>query len=169
MWLQVTPTLTFDVSQPACRCRSLPIPLPLYPWHDSQEKCTRVCAGSKLIMSAVHPERPASSSAAVGCAPQPDPFSWPNAESRRSPVLARRRTARDSLIARRRSRALLPPALRERSHRARLFDRTCVFLPPCLESVMFMASSRASECMVMSVYGTYQLSACRVSCVMSAI
>ena len=89
----------------------------------SQEKCIRVCAGSKLIMPAVHPERPATSSAAA----QPDAFSWPNAESRRSPVLARRRTARDSLNARRRARALQPPALRELSHRARLYDRTLSF------------------------------------------
>jgi len=57
------------------------------------------------------------------CAPRPDPFRWALAQPRRSPLLARRRAARDSLFGSRRSRAAFMLSRFELSHRA--------FLLPC--------------------------------------
>ena len=53
-----------------CPCATHPR-CPLYPWHESHEWRDRVCAGSELIMSPVHPERPASSLAASGAPRRP--------------------------------------------------------------------------------------------------
>ena len=53
-----------------CPCATHPR-CPLYPWHESHEWRDRVCAGSELIMSPVHPERPASWLAAAGAPRRP--------------------------------------------------------------------------------------------------
>ena len=58
------------------------------------------------------------------CAPPPDPLGWPCGGSRRSPLLARRRTARNSLNGSRPSRAAWLLSHRELSHRAYRFGRT---------------------------------------------
>ena len=58
------------------------------------------------------------------CAPPPDPLGWACGGSRRSPLLARRRTARNSLNGSRPSRAAWLLSHRELSHRAYRFGRT---------------------------------------------
>ena len=89
-----------------------------------------VCAGSKLIIHPVHPERAAASLVGPGAPRAPIRLVWALAQPRRSQLLARRRAARDSLKGSRRSRAPRPPSFRQLSHRARLF--ACTFSPaPC--------------------------------------
>ena len=68
------------------------------------------------------------------CAPPPDPLGWLCGGLRRSPVLVRRRTARDSLNASRRARPRPPPDARELSSRARRF--ACTFGRPCRGSLV---------------------------------
>ena len=85
---------------------------------ESHDCCSPVSAGSKLNIHAVHPERPASSVAADRCAPRPLPFAVLRRSSLALTSLARCRIARDSLHARRRSRAALIPAACKRLNRA---------------------------------------------------
>ena len=63
------------------------------------------------------------------CAPPPDPLGWALAQPRRSPLLARRRAACDSLNGSRRARAALMLSRHELSPRARRF--ACTFRLPC--------------------------------------
>ena len=84
-----------------------------------------LCAGSKLIIHPVHPERAAASLAGAGAPRAPIRLVWALAQPRHSQLLARRRAARDSLKGSRRSRAPRPPSFRQLSHRARLF--ACTF------------------------------------------
>ena len=93
-----------------------------------------LCRSSRLVPTccvrrkqAHHPPCPSRTGGGVfgrcRCAPRPDPFRWALAQPRRSPLLARRRAARDSLFGSRRSRAAFMLSRFELSHRA--------FLLPC--------------------------------------
>ena len=82
---------------------------------------------------AQHPSCPSRTGGLVGgscrCAPPPDPLGWALAQPRRSPLLARRRAACDSLNGSRRARAALMLSRHELSPRARRF--ACTFRLPC--------------------------------------
>ena len=101
---------------------------------------------------AQYPSCPSRTGGLVGgscrCAPPPDPLGWALAQPRRSPLLARRRAACDSLNGSRRARAALMLSRHELSPRARRF--ACTFRFPCLGLWMcvVVVSSRASESVV---------------------
>ena len=82
---------------------------------------------------AQYPSCPSRTGGLVGgscrCAPPPDPLGWALAQPRRSPLLARRRAACDSLNGGRRARAALMLSRHELSPRARRF--ACTFRLPC--------------------------------------
>ena len=82
------------------------------------------------------------------CAPRPDALGWPSPSPRRSHLLARRRTARDSLNGIRRARAASMLSRHELSHRA--FFPACTFGLRCrgLWRCVVVVSSRASESVV---------------------
>ena len=98
---------------------------------------------------AQHPSCPSRTGGGVfgrcRCAPRPDAPGWALAQPRRSRLLARRRTARDSLDVIRRSRAALILSRHELSRRA-LFS-ACTFRFACLGlwRCPVVLSSRASE------------------------
>ena len=83
-----------------------------------------------------------------GCAPRPDALGWALAQPRRSPLLARRRTARDSLNGIRPSRVAWLLSHRELYHSALFFG--CTFGLTCRGPWMcvVVVSSRASESVV---------------------
>ena len=87
---------------------------------------------------AQHPSCPSRTGGLVGgscrCAPPPDPLGWALAQPRRSPLLARRRAACDSLNGSRRARAALMLSRHELSPRARRF--ACTFGRPCRGSLV---------------------------------
>ena len=116
---------------------------------ESHDCCSPVSAGSKLNIHAVHPERPALPTAAAGVPRRPSPLAGHRRSSLALTVLARCRTARDSLHARRRSRAASTPSCCESLARARLLCAVCF---GCVENAcvcLSVVSSRMSECMVM--------------------
>ena len=82
------------------------------------------------------------------CVPRPDALGWPSPSPRRSHLLARRRTARDSLNGIRRARAASMLSRHELSHRA--FFPACTFGLRCrgLWRCVVVVSSRASESVV---------------------
>ena len=82
------------------------------------------------------------------CAPRPDALGWPSPSPRRSHLLARRRTARDSLNGIGRARAASMLSRHELSHRA--FFPACTFGLRCrgLWRCVVVVSSRASESVV---------------------
>ena len=118
-----TPPRTFSSTShllaplaPPCR------PLAGCEFHDS---CPPVCAGSKLNIYPLLPERAAASLAGAGAHRAPIRLVGARAGSPSSPLPARHRTARDSLCGSRRARAALMPSRCELSRRA--FPFACTF------------------------------------------
>ena len=118
-----TPPRTFSSTShllaplaPPCR------PLAGCEFHDS---CPPVCAGSKLNIYPLLPERAAASLAGAGAHRAPIRLVGAHAGSPSSPLPARHRTARDSLCGSRRARAALMPSRCELSRRA--FPFACTF------------------------------------------
>ena len=118
-----TPPRTFSSTShllaplaPPCR------PLAGCEFHDS---CPPVCAGSKLNIYPLLPERAAASLAGAGVLHAPMRLVGPSPSPRRSHLLARRRTARDSLNGIRRARAAFMLSRHTLSHRA--FFPACTF------------------------------------------
>ena len=119
----------------------------LHAEHSLQHSCLPLCAGSKLNISS--PSR--TGGGVFGrcrCAPRPDALGWPSPSPRRSHLLARRRTARDSLNGIGRARAASMLSRHELSHRA--FFPACTFGLRCrgLWRCVVVVSSRASESVV---------------------
>ena len=118
-----TPPRTFSSTShllaplaPPCR------PLAGCEFHDS---CPPVCAGSKLNIYPLLPERAAASLAGAGAHRAPIRLVGARAGSPSSPLPARHRTARDSLCGSRRPRAALMLSRCELSRRA--FPFACTF------------------------------------------
>ena len=118
-----TPPRTFSSTShllaplaPPCR------PLAGCEFHDS---CPPVCAGSKLNIYPLLPERAAASLAGAGAHRAPIRLVGARAGSPSSPLPARHRTARDSLCGSRRPRAALMLSRCELSCRA--FPFACTF------------------------------------------
>ena len=101
---------------------------------------------------AQHPSCPSRTGGGVfgrcRCAPRPDAPGWALAQPRRSRLLARRRTARDSLNGIRRSRAASMLSRHELSHRAFFPACTCGLRCRGLWRCVVVVSSRASESVV---------------------
>ena len=91
---------------------------------ESDDSCPVVCAGTKLNIHHVHPERAAASRAGAGAPHASMRLVGHGAQPRRSPLLARRRTVRDSLNGIRRARAGWMFSRYELYHRALLFGCT---------------------------------------------
>ena len=88
---------------------------------ESHDSCPPVCAGSKLIIYHVHPERAAASLGAAGAPRRPIRSVGLAPSSHRLTIAPRRRTARDSLSGSRPSRAASILSLNELSRRAFLY------------------------------------------------
>ena len=141
-----TPPRTFSSTShllaplaPPCR------PLAGCEFHDS---CPPVCAGSKLNIYPLHPQRAAASRAAAGVPRASMCSVGPSPSPRRSPLLARHRTARDSLNGIKRARAASMLSRHELSHRA--FFPACTFGLRCrgLWQCLVVVSCCASESVV---------------------
>ena len=127
-----TPSRTFSIAD------ALPLrrPLPLHPVPVARiSRDVHPSVRRKLVHHACCPSRTAGFNlCSCRCAPPPDPLGWLCGGLRRSPVLVRRRTARDSLNASRRARPRPPPDARELSSRARRL--ACTFGRPCRGSLV---------------------------------
>ena len=97
----------------------------LHAEHSLQHSCLPLCAGSKLNIYPLLPERAAASLAGAGAHRAPIRLVGARAGSPSSPLPARHRTARDSLCGSRRARAALMPSRCELSRRA--FPFACTF------------------------------------------
>ena len=134
---------TFHVATPLCLRRS-PRLVPT-----CGVRISRFLPACVRRKQAQHPSCPSRTGGGVfgrcRCAPRPDAFGWALAQPRRSRLLARRRTARDSLDVIRRARAALILSRHELSRRA-LFS-ACTFRFACLGlwRCLVVVTSRASE------------------------
>ena len=134
---------TFHVATPLCLRRS-PRLVPT-----CGVRISRFLPACVRRKQAQHPSCPSRTGGGVfgrcRCAPRPDAPGWALAQPRRSRLLARRRTARDSLDVIRRARAALILSRHELSRRALL--SACTFRFACLGlwRCLVVLSSRASE------------------------
>ena len=107
------------------------------------------CVRRKQAQDPSSPSRTGGGTAgSCRCAPRPDALGWALAQPRRSRLLARRRTVRDSLNGIRRARAILMLSRHELYHRALHFG--CTFGLTCRGPWMcvVVVSCRASESVV---------------------